>query len=313
MNSPGLLMVTAIFVAIALLTYGIMLIYRSRQVIRDRFKEPESNAAVALLRRDEGRDTLKKRLLYWLSLPGKMALKNQDETSQIRVSLIMAGYRQANAPAVYFGMRAMFALLLPLPYLLMITVQRHITTPTLAITFGLCGLGYFLPHFLLRMQIGRRQDRLDKALPDVLDLFIVCMEAGLALQAAMNRVADEIKYAYRDFYSELQITGAEMRAGIPQQAALKNLSTRTGVSSINSLVTLMIQTEKLGTSIAQSLRTHADFVRVQRSLRAEEKAAKTPIKILIPLIFFIFPAMLIVIAGPAAIQVVKTFLPALKH
>ena len=277
MNSPGLLMVTATFIAIALLTYGVMLIYRSRQIIRDRFKKPESHAAVALLRRDEGRDTLKKCILHWLSLSGKWALKSPDEVSKLRSHLIMAGYRQANAPAVYFGIRALFALLLPLPYLLMVTVQRNISAPALALAFGLSGLGYFMPQYLLRMKIGRRQDRLDKALPDVLDLFIVCMEAGLALQAAMNRVAHEIEYSYRDFYSELQLTVAEMRAGIPQAAALKNLSTRTGVSSINSLVTLMIQTEKLGTSIAQSLRTHADFVRVQRSLRAEEKAAKTPI------------------------------------
>jgi tight adherence protein C len=308
----GILMAIAIFIAITLLTYGIMLFYRSRQVIKDRFKEPD-NPAMTLLRRDEGQSNLKKRILHWLSLPGKLALKNQEEVSQIRSSLIMAGYRQANAPAVYYGLRAVFALSLPLPYLLMIIVQKNITPTNLFISFALSAVGYFVPQYLLRMNISGRQDRLDRALPDVLDLFIVCMEAGLALQAAMNRVADEIKGAYRDFYSELQLTAAELRAGIPQEVALKNFSARTGVPSINSLVTLMIQTEKLGTSIAQSLRTHADFVRVQRALRAEEKAAKTPIKILIPLVFFIFPAMFVVVAGPAAIQVVKTIFPALKH
>ena len=308
-----LMMPLAIFITIALLTYGVILYNRTRRAIKDRFKEEEKVVpAASIIRREEPEGRFKKRLVNWLSRSGKWAMKDEDEVSKVRASLIHAGIRQYNAPAVFYGLRAVLALLLPLPYLGAMLVQGKLTTLGLIISFALAGLGYFLPQYLLGVMVRRRQDRLDKGLPDVLDLFIVCMEAGLALQAAMNRVADEIKKAYPEFQKELQITVGELRTGIRREAALKNLTRRTGVQSIASLVTLMIQTERLGTSIAQALRTHSDFIRVQRAQKAEEMAAKTPIKILFPLIFFIFPAMFIVIVGPAAIQVVKNVFPALS-
>jgi tight adherence protein C len=170
----------------------------------------------------------------------------------------------------------------------------------------LAGVGFYLPQYFLIVITRKRQDRIDKALPDILDLFIVCMEAGMSLQATINRVAEEIRTVSKDLYNEMNLTNAELRTGIPREIALKNLGERTGVQDVKSLVALMIQSEKMGTSIAQSLRTHASFIRVQRGQKAEEMAAKLPVKILIPMIFFIFPSILIVVLGPAALQISKS-------
>jgi len=160
--------------------------------------------------------------------------------------------------------------------------------------------------FLLKFITSRRKDRIDKALPDVLDLLIVCMEAGLSLQATLNRVSDEVKGISTDLYRELQLTNAEMRTGISRELAFKNLGERTGVQNVKALVGLMIQSDRMGASIVQALRTHASFLRVQRSQKAEEKAAKLPVKILFPLLMFIFPAIFVVVLGPAAIQMSRS-------
>jgi tight adherence protein C len=134
------------------------------------------------------------------------------------------------------------------------------------------------------------------------------MEAGLSLQATINRVADEVKSISMDLYKELQLTNAELRTGINRETALRNLGERTGVQNVKALVGLMIQSDRMGASIVQSLRTHASFLRVQRSQKAEEHAAKLPVKILFPLLLFIFPAIFVVVLGPAAIQITKSSL-----
>lgn len=301
------------FASVALFTYGGLLYLGNRRHLRERLKKPN---------RLEGRplfpaateESLKHKVFRWLSLMGKWAaLQDQAELSRARSSLIQAGYRHPNAPAIYFGLWAVTALLLPLLYATVVFMQGRLTSKHLLLTFILFGSGYFLPKTALRYLISRRQERLGRALPDVLDLCVVCMEAGLSLQAALNRVAEEIRDICRDFYVELQITSAELRTGIPRDTALKKLGQRTGVDSIKSWVALMIQSEKLGASIAQSLRTHAEFVRVQRALKAEESAAKLPVKILFPLIFFIFPALFVVILGPAVIKFAYDIFPQMMN
>jgi tight adherence protein C len=134
------------------------------------------------------------------------------------------------------------------------------------------------------------------------------MEAGLSLQATINRVSDEVKGISTDLYRELQLTNAELRTGVSRETALKNLGERTGVQNVKALVGLMIQSDRMGASIVQALRTHASFLRVQRSQQAEERAAKLPVKILFPLLLFIFPAIFVVVMGPAAIQMSKSSL-----
>ncbi|MBW2134392.1 MAG: type II secretion system F family protein [Deltaproteobacteria bacterium] len=301
----------AIIITVTLFTYGFLTYWDSRRKLKERLKNPEKTLSTALRGRGEEESPAQKRFLELLSFSGQWALKDQQEVSRLRASLINAGYRHPNAPAIYFGLRVLTALLLPFPFLAYCVIQGKITTINLIIAFWFAGMGFFLPTYLLRVKIRKRQDRLDKALPDVLDLIIICMEAGLSLNGTLNRVAEEIRGIYKDFYNELLITTIEIRTGIPWHEALNNLGQRTGVQSVRSLVALMIQSDRLGASIAQALRTHADFVRVQRALRAEEQASKLAVKLLFPLICFIFPAMFIVILGPAVIRISKILLPTL--
>ncbi len=300
------------FVTCVLLSYGIMVAYGDRRKLRKRMEDPRATGQpIAVLRDDGSTDTFKTQILNWLSVSGQWVLKDKDETSKVRALLVNGGFRHPSAPAILYGLKAVSALLLPIPYVLYSVMHENFDLSKILIAFVFAGIGYFLPQFILQKIVNARQERIDKALPDVIDLFIICMEAGLSLQATIIRVAEEIRDVCHDFYDELQITGGEMRTGLPRDVALTNLAKRTGVQSVQSLVTLMIQSEKLGTSIAQSLRVHADFTRTQRALKAEENAAKLPVKILIPLLFFIFPAMFIVIIGPGAINIMKNLFPAL--
>jgi tight adherence protein C len=306
MNGMTFLAWGGTFLAIVLMAYGVVLAYGSRRMLRKRIEEPAAPAprsTATVIRNDEAKNPLLRRLFNLLSFSGQWGLKDQQEVSKVKELLIHGGFRKSNAPAILYGLKVTMGLLLPVPFVLFAIVNENLTTRAMIVAFLLAGTGYFLPQYFLQRLVRARQEKIDRALPDVLDLFIICMEAGLALQATINRVADEIRPVCPEFYTELQLTGGEMRTGISRDTALKNLGQRTGVQSVQSLVTLMIQSERLGTSIAQSLRTHADFVRVQRTLKAEEMAAKLPVKILAPLLFFIFPAMFIIVVGPAAIQV----------
>ncbi len=296
-----------LFGTIVLLSYGVFTYYANRRVVRDRFQRVKTgNIATTQIFKQEKGNTLKKRFLEWVSSFGKWAMDDKDDISRIRATLIQAGFRHPKGPGIYFGMRALAALVLPLPYLMANAVQWQMASGNLLVLFLLGTIGFYLPRGILDMKARRRQDRIDKALPDILDLLIVCMEAGLALQAAITRVGEEVQSISKEFYAELQITNAELRTGIPRETALRNLGERTGVQNVKALTGLMIQSEKMGASIAHSMRVHASFLRVKRSQQAEEIAAKLPVKILFPMLFFIFPAIFIVVLGPAVIQASKT-------
>jgi tight adherence protein C len=305
------IMMGVTFLSFALLTYGLAAYSAGRRAMRDRYRGLEAKNA-PLLQGGHSSRSFKKRFLDWVSHVGKFTLKTTgekpEETRQLKSTLFQAGFRHPNAPAIYFGLRTLCAFLLPLPFMFLNIWQGKSAFTIVMFAFLLAAAGYFLPTYALKVSLRRRQDRLDRALPDVLDLMIVCMEAGLALQATFVRVAEEIKSLSKDLHNELQITNGELRAGIPRETALKNLAERTGVQSIRSLVALMVQSERMGTSIAETLRTQADFIRVQRAQRAEEIAAKLPVKILFPMMFFIMPALFIVILGPGAINISRTIL-----
>ncbi len=299
------LMGGAIFLTIALLTYGLLTYFSTRRVVKERIKGATPSAA-PLFQLDRRENSLKRQFLDWVSSFGKWGVRDREEASKVRSTLIQAGFRHSKGPAIYFGLRVLGAFFLPMAFLMACIIKGKVSQVTLILAFSLSGCGFYLPHYLLKVITRRRQDRIDKALPDVLDLLIVCMEAGLALTGTISRVADEIRAISKELYGELQLTNAELRAGIPRETALKNLGERTGVQNVKSLAALMIQSDKLGASIVQSLRTHASFLRVQRGLKAEEMAAKLPVKILFPMVFFIFPAVFIVVLGPAAIQITKS-------
>ncbi len=292
------------FATVGFLTYGVLSYYQSRKVVRDRFKKVPTDSMPLIYR--DAHNSFKKRFLDWVSSFGKYAISSEEDASKIRQTLIQAGFRHPKGPAIYFGLRALLAFLLPLLYLFANVVDGRLAAGNLLICFMIAAAGFYMPPYILKFLTSRRQDRIDKALPDVLDLLIVCMEAGLSLQATINRVSDEVKAISSDLYKELQLTNAELRTGANREEALKNLGERTGVQNVKGLVGLMIQSERMGASIVQSLRTHAAFLRVQRAQRAEEQAAKLPVKILFPMLLFVFPAIFIVVIGPAIIQISKS-------
>jgi tight adherence protein C len=310
MDTSLLIILMATFGAVGLMIYGLFIYTSTRREMQERFAKSKVDMA-PLVRRNSKASNLKEKALEVISSFGKMTLgkdKEKPKISDLRLTLIQAGFRYTNAVAVFYGIKAISTIVLPLFYLAYVMGASKVSTINLSIAMAAAAVGYYLPNYLLKRGLNKRQDRIDRALPDVLDLMIVSMEAGLSLQSTLNHVADEVLRISKDFHRELRITNAELRTGIPRDNALKNLGERTGVQSVKSLIALMIQSEKMGASIAQSLRTHADFVRVQRAQRAEELAAKMPIKIIFPTLLCIFPAIFIVILGPAAIQIYHVLL-----
>ncbi|HSZ54266.1 MAG TPA: type II secretion system F family protein, partial [Tepidisphaeraceae bacterium] len=174
---------------------------------------------------------------------------------------------------------------------------------------GVPGLGFFLPRMILKRMIRNRQQRIRLGLPDALDLTVICVEAGLALDQALMRVGQDLHHAHPDLSDEFHLVNLEMRAGKPRAEALRNLVDRTGVDDIRSLVGTLIQTDRFGTSVAQALRVHSDSLRTERRQRAEEQAAKTTIKMVPPLVIFVLPSIIFVTIGPAVIELIRQLGP----
>jgi tight adherence protein C len=296
-----------VFTAIFLAVYGLTVNWNLKQKIRERAKRPEHMINSPIFQEEQLPGYSKSKILDWLSFSGQWALRDRDRVSRVRKDLIQAGFRQASAPAVYFGLRVLFAFLLPLPLLILLTIKVKAGVIGILLAFFLSVLGFFLPTYVLMKKISLRQSRIDAALPDVMDLFVICMEAGLSLNASVHRVANEIKEISKDFHDELQIVAAELRTGIPWDEAFEGLGKRTGLQSLRSMAALMIQSNKMGTSLGQSFRTQSEFTREQRTLRSEEKAAKLPVKMIFPLVMLILPAMFIVTVGPAFIHIKSIF------
>ncbi len=226
--------------------------------------------------------------------------------STLRQQLIYAGYREPSAVLVYWGARV--ALTVGLGMLGFIVFQALAGDAMKAMLASVWGaaLGWVAPSLHVGQRARARQKEIQFALPDALDLMVVCVEAGLALNQALVRVAEEIRHVSAITSNELTMVNLEIRAGVPREEALRNLGERTGVVDLQSLVAMLIQTDRFGTSVAQALRVHSDTLRTKRRQRAEEAAAKTTIKLVFPLAFCIFPALFVVILGPALISIYRT-------
>jgi tight adherence protein C len=225
------------------------------------------------------------------------------DVSQTRLWLIQAGYRSPQHVTIYRGLRVLFAAIGFFSVLLF----TGFNSPLLLV--GLTGFGYFIPRFLLKKRLQERQRRIRLGLPDGLDLTVICVEAGLSLDQAMMRVGEDLRTAHPELSAEFHLFDLETRAGKPRVEALRNLAERTGVDDIRSLVGTLIQTDRFGTSVAQALRVHSDSLRTERRQRAEEQAAKTTVKMIIPLVLFVMPSLLFVTVGPAVIQLLHIFMP----
>jgi tight adherence protein C len=219
-----------------------------------------------------------------------------SDVSRTRSWLIQAGFRDAMHVNYYFGARILLGVLG------FASVALFMGFKNLPLLAGITGLGFFVPRFILKRMIRDRQNRIRLGLPDALDLTVICVEAGLALDQALQRVGADLHHAHADLSDEFQLVNLEMRAGKPRAEALRNLVDRTGVDDVRSLVGTLIQTDRFGTSVAQALRVHSDSLRTQRRQRAEEQAAKTTIKMVPPLVIFILVPFLFVTVGPALIQ-----------
>jgi len=235
---------------------------------------------------------------------GEMAPKSSSETGKLQRKLVAAGYRRHEAIWVFFGLRIGVAFAS-----FVVSTMPLFFHPNLAASLGAAGLGYVLPGMILGRQAKRRQHRIRLSLPDALDLLVVSVEAGLGLDQAIQRVGDELAFAHPDLSEELRLINFELRAGNARSEALHNLGYRTGVDDVVSLVAMLVQTDKFGTSVAQSLRVHSETLRTKRRQRAEEAAAKTGVKMVFPLVFCIFPAIWVVTIGPAAIKFVQVLFP----
>ena len=235
------------------------------------------------------------------------------ENSSLRTRFMNAGFRNALAPVIYFTAKTTLAICLPLLvfFVLSTSSTKFGSNALLFWLFLSAAIGYYLPNILLSNIIARRQREIFETFPDALDLMTVCVEAGLAMDAALARVAAEIGLKSAVLSDELNLVTLELRAGSSKEKALRNLALRTGVEDVDALVAMLIQSERFGTSIAASLRVQSDQLRTKRRQRAEEQAAKIALKLLFPLIFFIFPALLVVLMGPAFIQIYRVLLPTL--
>ena len=235
---------------------------------------------------------------------GNVAPRMASEMGKLQRRLITAGYRSHEAVAIFFGIRLGCAL-----GAFALAASPVFGRPNLAIALLACGLGYLLPAMALGRLAKKRQHRIRLGLPDVLDLLVVSVEAGLGLDQAIQRVGEELAFAHPDLSDELRLINLELRAGKGRVDALRNLAERTGVDDIASLVAMLVQTDKFGTSVAQSLRVHSETVRTKRRQRAEEAAAKTGVKMVFPLVFCIFPSIWVVTIGPAAIKFMEVLGP----
>lgn len=288
------------FVFVSLLVAGAAMAFapRTSAVVEQRLIEIASGTIAA--NRPSYRDALVGRLKRL----GEMAPKSAAEMSKLQRKLLAAGYRRHEAIWIFFGLRIGVAFAF-----FTITTMPLFFRPNLAASLGAAGLGFLLPNMVLGRMAKKRQHRIRLALPDALDLLVVSVEAGLGLDQAIQRVGEELNFAHADLSEELRLINLELRAGSARSAALHNLAHRTGVDDVSSLVAMLVQTDKFGTSVAQSLRVHSETLRTKRRQRAEEAAAKTGVKMVFPLVFCIFPAIWVVTIGPAAIKFVKVLFP----
>lgn len=242
----------------------------------------------------------------------KLSLPEDDsEGSVIRVRFMNAGFRHPWAPIIFFAAKTFLALGLPLLVFFGLSVSNSTfgTNSLLMYVLGAAATGYYLPNIILKHMTKRRQREIFESFPDALDLLTVCVEAGLGMDAALARVANEIGLKSRILSDELNLVTLELRAGSTKEKALRGLAMRTGVEDVDALVAMLIQAERFGTSISASLRVQSELLRTKRRQRAEEQAAKIALKLLFPLIFFIFPSLLVVLMGPAFIQIYRVLLP----
>ena len=312
---PVIISAAAFLVAIMLFA-GIYVIFRQRGRQRETIREIKRKGQDMLTAPVEpiitSSDTADRGGMtgFFAKVGKRVSGGKEVDYSQSRLRFLQAGFRSIHAPTVLLGAKCCCALILSIGFIaLRLTVLPALPIPQTIAVLTLCALvGFYMPELWMFLRIRSRRDKVLKGFPDALDLLVVCVEAGVGLDLAMTRVAKELQFNHKALANELRLYTLEMMAGMPRQEALKNLSRRIGLEDVDNMVTLLNQADKFGTSVAKTMRIYSDSLRTKRFMRAEEKAEKLTVKLIFPLILFIFPSLFVVILGPAAIRIYEALL-----
>jgi tight adherence protein C len=313
-NADYVFLLVLVFVAVGLVVSAVTLLIMQRGVFRERVRrhlQPPQPAQPTRARLVEGNDEASFRRRVETSVHPAVAPSNEAERKELRLTLVQAGFRSQRAYRNYLTSRFLCATLCPSAYL-MVLFAYQLTILMLLTGLVLAMAGFYLPLWVVRYLARRRRTRIWRALPDALDLMVVCAEAGLGLDLIVRRVGEEIRPINVDLSDELSLMNLEVQAGKSRDEAYKNAALRMGVPEVRSLLSVLGQASRFGTSIAQTLRIHADELRLKRRQMAEETAAVLGTKMLFPVVVFIFPGIFIVLLGPAGIQMVRILFPILK-
>ena len=314
-NIDFLVILALIFITVTAVILGVVFLFtRKNQLLRrlslllpNQPQPVEPSNEEGLLRKQQtGPVARLTRPLHNLVAP-----KEGSSRKKMRLKLIRAGFR--SELSFYNFIAAKIVLTLALPSVYAIVRFFYKLTPDVILTgILLAALGFFIPDFIVWANIRARQDRITRALPDALDLMVVCVESGYGLDMTFKRVGEEMQVINPDISDEFSLTNMEIRAGRTRDESFKEMALRTDVAEVHSLMTMLSQTSRFGTSLAKALRIHADAMRIKRRQLAEEQAGKSAVKLVFPLILFIFPSLLIVLAGPAFIRIYQALIPALE-
>lgn len=316
LNNIAFILPIAGFFSLFLLCLGIMQYLRSReskQELIEKIKSPklytdiQQNSASGM----EKWKSLLNPMITFLKNLGSIAQNDKEDISKSqKLKFLRAGIKMENAQAIFIGLKLLLVILLPSIFMICrLTVFNIVDNRVTIAIFVMTALsGYYLPDIWLRHKLDKRKERLLKSLPDALDLLVVCVEAGMGMDEAINRVAEEIQLTSKDLSDEFKLMNLELRAGMDRKVSLENLALRTNIDEMRNLVTLLIQADKFGTSMASTLRVYSDTFRTERMQKAEELAAKIPVKLVIPLVLFIFPSLFVAILGPAFIRIFRNII-----
>jgi tight adherence protein C len=303
----ALIVCVSLFLALmlAISLYGYRRYLRPARVY-ERLGRPVTQPSAVVNITDEPEQKMTVKVIEQL---GNLMPISPADAAGVKERLVMAGYRSDSAVAVFFGIRMLVALAaIIFTFMIREKVTDNPVLRVVLVVFG-AGAGFMLPSLRLDSIMTKRQKRLRLALPDLLDLLVVAVEAGLGLDQAIQHCSRELEFAHKELSDEMSQVNFEMRAGKRRADALKNLAERTGEAELRKLVAILVQTDRFGTSMAESLRNHSDDLRIRRRQEAEERAAKIGVKLVFPIFLFILPSMLVVSAGPGLLQVFKNLFP----
>lgn len=306
-SATGYIIVLLTFAGVSSLVYALSRYYNG-YIIKRRLTEvtdQRRNRRMVSIDTESRSDQRASGLVQSLS---KLSLPEDGwQDSDLRLRFVRAGFTDRSIMQIYFAAKTSLAFGLPV----VVAATLYLTSPGIppleVLMYALISLaiGYFIPDLYLRFCTTRRADEIQKTLPDLMDLLVVCVEAGLGLESALTRVSRDIGRNSPALGQELFLTTLEMRAGSGRITALRNMALRVNLEDLDGLISMLVQSDKFGTSLADALRIHADNTRIRRTQRAEEYAAKIPVKILFPLILFIFPSLMIILGGPAIIRLIQ--------